>query len=96
MFKNTGRFTDHSCSDGYSFHYNHFRFDGRVLNRGSERPMFHQVLIHPSERLMIRLPPYWISFPMQSNSNASIFVGTAVVDNRSGCVVSCSSHAIYV
>ncbi|GFY32330.1 hypothetical protein TNCV_3558381 [Trichonephila clavipes] len=46
-------------------HQIHFRFDGRVVNRDSERSMFHQVLIHLSERLMFRLPPHRISLFMQ-------------------------------
>ncbi|GFU72786.1 hypothetical protein TNCV_1515481 [Trichonephila clavipes] len=42
--------------------------------------MFRQVLMHPSERLMIRLPPRWIPFPMQPNSNTFIAVGMALVE----------------
>ncbi|GFW62700.1 hypothetical protein TNCV_2624631 [Trichonephila clavipes] len=58
IFENTGRFTDRSNSDGYSCHQVQFRFDGRVVNRCSERFMFRQALMHPSERLMIQLPPF--------------------------------------
>ncbi|GFV58832.1 hypothetical protein TNCV_1673611 [Trichonephila clavipes] len=71
-------FTDRSSSVGYSCHQVHFRIDRHAVNRGSERPMFRQVLTHPSECLMIRLPPHWISFPIQPNSNTSISVGYAV------------------
>ncbi|GFU83703.1 hypothetical protein TNCV_522971 [Trichonephila clavipes] len=40
--------------------------------------------MHPSECLMIRLPPRWISFPVQSNSNSSISV-SYVVDEVDIC-----------
>ncbi|GFS79681.1 hypothetical protein TNCV_4241391 [Trichonephila clavipes] len=63
MFKNTRSFTDHSSSDGYSGHQIHFRFDGHVINRDSERSMFRQVLMHPSECLMIRLMPRTATCP---------------------------------
>ncbi|GFU01027.1 hypothetical protein TNCV_1816471 [Trichonephila clavipes] len=56
IFENTGCFTDRCGSDGYSCHQFHFRIDEYVVNRGSERFTFHQVLMHLSERLMIRLP----------------------------------------
>ncbi|GFT71930.1 hypothetical protein TNCV_2515721 [Trichonephila clavipes] len=36
--------------------------------------MFRQVLMHPSERLMIRLPPRWRNFPIQPNISMSISV----------------------
>ncbi|GFY05205.1 hypothetical protein TNCV_2206511 [Trichonephila clavipes] len=44
MFENTGHFTDRSSSDGHSCHQVHFIIDRRVINRGSERSMFRQVL----------------------------------------------------
>ncbi|GFU90700.1 hypothetical protein TNCV_3089861 [Trichonephila clavipes] len=75
MLKNTRCFTNCCSSDGYSCHQVHFKIDGCAVNRGSERSMFHQVLMHASERLMIRLPPRWISFSIQPNSNMSISVG---------------------
>ncbi|GFV55777.1 hypothetical protein TNCV_167621 [Trichonephila clavipes] len=78
MFENTGCFTNHSSNDGCSCHQAHFRIDGRVVNHVSEGSMFRQVLMHPSERLMFRLPPRWISFPIQPNSNTSISGGKAV------------------
>ncbi|GFV53828.1 hypothetical protein TNCV_4208791 [Trichonephila clavipes] len=53
----------------------HFRINEHVVNCGSERSMFRQVLMYPSERLMFRLPPRWISFSIQLNSNTSISVG---------------------
>ncbi|GFU18345.1 histone-lysine N-methyltransferase SETMAR [Trichonephila clavipes] len=34
--------------------------------------------MHSNERLMLQLPPRWISFPIQPNSNTSICVGYAV------------------
>ncbi|GFS79443.1 hypothetical protein TNCV_2369801 [Trichonephila clavipes] len=52
MFENTGLFSYCSSSVGYSYHQIHFRSDGRVVNHGSEKSMFRQVLIHPRERLM--------------------------------------------
>ncbi|GFU41447.1 hypothetical protein TNCV_4585961 [Trichonephila clavipes] len=78
MFENTGSFTDRSSSVGYSCHQVHFRIDRRVVNRGSERSMFRQVLMHSSERLMSRLSPRWISFLIQPSSKTSISVGLAV------------------
>ncbi|GFV61458.1 hypothetical protein TNCV_2938001 [Trichonephila clavipes] len=75
MFENTGRFTDLCSSDSYSCHQVHFKIDGRVVNRDSERFMFHQVLMHTSERLKIQLPPHSTSFPIQPNSNTCISVG---------------------
>ncbi|GFW11283.1 hypothetical protein TNCV_3808031 [Trichonephila clavipes] len=54
--------------------------EGRVTSRGSERSMHCHVMMHPSERLMIRLPPRWISFPMHLNSNTSISVVRVVVE----------------
>ncbi|GFX67181.1 hypothetical protein TNCV_2185281 [Trichonephila clavipes] len=74
MFENTKFFTDRSKSDGYSCHEVHFKFEGRVVNHGSEN---FQILMNPSERLIIRLLPRWIFFPVQSNSNTSISVGQA-------------------
>ncbi|GFW65623.1 hypothetical protein TNCV_3550461 [Trichonephila clavipes] len=59
MFENTGRFLDRSNNDGYSVHQVHFRIDGRVVNHGSKRSLFRQVLMHPSKRLMIQLSPRW-------------------------------------
>ncbi|GFY10949.1 hypothetical protein TNCV_1124701 [Trichonephila clavipes] len=49
-----------------------------MVIHGSERCMFRQVLEHPSERLMIRLAPRWVSLPIQPNSNTSIFIDYAV------------------
>ncbi|GFU99894.1 uncharacterized protein TNCV_1257431 [Trichonephila clavipes] len=43
-----------------------------------DRSMFRQVLMHPSKRLMIPLPPRWIFFPIELNSNTPISVGLAV------------------
>ncbi|GFV83095.1 hypothetical protein TNCV_2802211 [Trichonephila clavipes] len=80
MFEDTGCLTDCSSSDGYSCHQVHFRIDGRVSNRRSESSMFRQVLMHPIERLKIRLPPCRISFHIQPNSNTSISVGYFVDD----------------
>ncbi|GFS88535.1 hypothetical protein TNCV_1461641 [Trichonephila clavipes] len=57
MLENTRHFTDHSSNDGYSCHQVHFKIDGCVINRGSERSMFPKVLIHSSKCLMTRLPP---------------------------------------
>ncbi|GFW04917.1 hypothetical protein TNCV_4881521 [Trichonephila clavipes] len=74
MFENTGCFTDRSISDGYSCHKVYFRIDGWVVNPGFESSMFRKVLMPPSERLMFLLPPRWISFPIQLNSNTSISV----------------------
>ncbi|GFW15068.1 hypothetical protein TNCV_983601 [Trichonephila clavipes] len=88
MFENIVRFTIYSIREGSFCQQIHFKFDGHVVNPGSERSMFGQVLMHPSERLMIRLPPRRISFPIQSNSNTSIYIGRAVieVDIRQLCV----------
>ncbi|GFW37224.1 hypothetical protein TNCV_5021221 [Trichonephila clavipes] len=78
MFKNTGRLTDRISSDGYSCYQVHFRNEMRVVNRETERSMLHQLLMHKSERLMIRLPPCWTSFPIQPNSKTFISVGKVV------------------
>ncbi|GFV98472.1 hypothetical protein TNCV_624311 [Trichonephila clavipes] len=75
MFENTGCFTDHRSSDEYLCHKVHFRIQGCVVNRSSERSMFLHVLMHPSKRLKIRFPPRWISFPIQLNSNTSTVEG---------------------
>ncbi|GFV58668.1 hypothetical protein TNCV_1947331 [Trichonephila clavipes] len=70
MFENNGRFMDRSSSGEYSCHQVRFRINGCIVNGVSERSKFHQVLMHPRERLMIRLPPRWLSFPKQLNSNS--------------------------
>ncbi|GFY24438.1 transposable element Tcb1 transposase [Trichonephila clavipes] len=84
MFENTSHFVDRSSRYGYSCHQIHFRFDGRDVNRGSERSMLHHVappsMLHSSERLTIRWSPHWISFPMQSNNITSISIGRAIVE----------------
>ncbi|GFY20342.1 hypothetical protein TNCV_209741 [Trichonephila clavipes] len=80
MLENTGRVRDRSNSEEYSCHQIHFRFDGRVVNRSCERSLFRQVLMYQNERLLIRLPPHWISFPMQSNRNTSISVVRSLVE----------------
>ncbi|GFS62007.1 hypothetical protein TNCV_2592841 [Trichonephila clavipes] len=72
MFENTGRFMDRSNNNRYSCHQDHFRMGGRVANRLSERSMFYQILMQPSERLVIWLSPRWISFSIQPNSNTYI------------------------
>ncbi|GFX67456.1 hypothetical protein TNCV_3463451 [Trichonephila clavipes] len=56
--ENIRSFTDRSRTDGYLRYQVHFKIDARVVNRGSES---FQVLMHPREHLMIRLPPRWIS-----------------------------------
>ncbi|GFW24346.1 hypothetical protein TNCV_605931 [Trichonephila clavipes] len=78
IFQNTGHFTYRSRNVGYKCRQVHFRIDERVFNRCCERSMFRPVLMHPSERLVIRLPPRWISFPIQLKSNTSISVGLAI------------------
>ncbi|GFW06470.1 hypothetical protein TNCV_2188041 [Trichonephila clavipes] len=47
-------FTDRSSSDGYPCHQS---ISELVVNRCSERTTLHQVLMHPSECFMTRLPP---------------------------------------
>ncbi|GFX44309.1 DUF4817 domain-containing protein [Trichonephila clavipes] len=82
--RNPKEIRDTNISDGYSCHLVHFRINDRVVNRASERSMFLQVQMHPSERLMIQVPPHCISFPMQTNSNTSISVDLVVdeLDNH--------------
>ncbi|GFX23462.1 hypothetical protein TNCV_3769381 [Trichonephila clavipes] len=46
-FENSGNFTNRNNSDGYSCHQVHFKIDGHVVNFGSERSMFREVLMHP-------------------------------------------------
>ncbi|GFW39716.1 hypothetical protein TNCV_3188871 [Trichonephila clavipes] len=75
MFENTGCLKDHSSSYECSSHQVHFHIDVHVVNHVSERSMFRQILMHPSEHLMVRLPPRWISVHIQPNSNMSISVG---------------------
>ncbi|GFY27088.1 putative transposable element [Trichonephila clavipes] len=63
MLQNAGYFTDCSSSDRCSCHQVHFRIAGSVVKQSSDRSMFRQVLMHPSERLMFLLPPRWIFSP---------------------------------
>ncbi|GFW08346.1 hypothetical protein TNCV_1656601 [Trichonephila clavipes] len=56
MFENIGCFMDRYRSVGCWCYRIHFRIDSRVVHLGSERSMFHQVLMHPSKRWRIRLP----------------------------------------
>ncbi|GFX60702.1 hypothetical protein TNCV_4976781 [Trichonephila clavipes] len=77
-FENIRCFIDRSCSHGYSCHKVHFRIEGRVVNCVSERSLFRQVLMHPSERLMVLLPPRRIYFPLKPKSNMFISVGWVV------------------
>ncbi|GFT51809.1 hypothetical protein TNCV_4440961 [Trichonephila clavipes] len=78
--ENTWCFTDRSSSHTYSGHQIHFKFKGCIVNRDSGRSVFCQVLIIPSKRLMIRLPPRWIYLSVQLNSNTYISIGKAVVE----------------
>ncbi|GFY19605.1 hypothetical protein TNCV_4647771 [Trichonephila clavipes] len=75
MSENTGHFSDRGSSNGYSCNQVHCRIDGRGVNRDTESSMFLHVLMHPSEHLMIRLPPHWISFPIQPNIYSPLSVG---------------------
>ncbi|GFW03781.1 hypothetical protein TNCV_2538921 [Trichonephila clavipes] len=45
-----------------------------------------QVLMHPSELLMIRLSPLWIPFSIQPNHNISVGLAIDEVDIRQLCV----------
>ncbi|GFY24238.1 hypothetical protein TNCV_1012871 [Trichonephila clavipes] len=65
-----GRFPDRNSSGGYSCYQDHFRIDVRFDSHGSERCKFRQVLMHPSERLMIRLPPRWSRYLSPYNRTA--------------------------